>query len=314
LIIIRAMTVTASKYSPPLLCSQESIEHNEPLLGTAPRADVWFALEHSGRWEKKAFEQSSIAAEIKDHVNAKLTLIPESRLLLIKQKSSGSGGGVRFYASVAAADPPALYRFELADYSDLLNLDLVSIAAQHPRYRGALNEERLFLVCTNGHRDQCCALQGPAAYAALRAEFGDLVRESTHHGGHRFAANLLALPGGLSFGRLRADNAVAVVRAALDGKLDLDHFRGRTVHAEPVQAGEILLRRELGLDAVGALKLAVSQTDSEGRWELIFAEPSGQAHRVLLERSEGPEQIHLSCGDAKTAPMAHFQLLEHTSA
>ncbi len=309
------MAVTwASKHIPTLSCSQESIEHNEPLRGTAPRAEVWFALEYPGRWEKKAFEQSSIAAEIKDHVNAQLKLIPESRLLLIKQRSSGSAADIRFFASVASADPPALYRIELSDYSDLLSLDLVSIAAQHPRYVRALSEEPVFVICTNGLRDQCCALQGPAAYAALSAEFGDLIWESTHHGGHRFAANLLALPGGLSFGRLRADSALAVVRVALDGKLDLGHFRGRSVYDEPVQAGEILLRWELGLDAVGALKLTESNPAGDGRWELTFAEPSGQAHRALLERSEGPEQIHLSCGDAKTAPMAHFQLLEHTTA
>lgn len=294
-------------------CSIESIESNEPLLGTAPRADVWFALEYPGRWENKAFEQSSIAAEIKAHVNAQLKLIPESRLLLIKQKASSTRDGVRFFAAVSAADQPALYRIELADYSDLLSLDLVSIAAQRPRYAAVLSEEPLFVVCTNGHRDQCCALHGGAAYAALSAEYGDLVWESTHHGGHRFAANLLALPGGLSFGRLRPDNAARMVRTALEGKLDLDHFRGRSTYVEPIQAAEILLRRELGRDAVGALKLATSQSVSEGRWELTFMEPSGQTHLVELERSEGPEQIHLSCGDAKTAPIAHYRLLEQTA-
>lgn len=296
-----------------LPCSIESINSNEPLLGTAPRADVWFALEYSGRWEKKAFEQSSIGTEIVEHVNGQLKLIPESRLVLIKQRPA-TPDGVRFFASITAADGPALYRIELADYSDLLSLDLVSIARQNPRYNGALSEEPLFLVCTNGHRDQCCALQGPAAYAALAAEFGDLVWESTHHGGHRFAANLLALPGGLSYGRLRADNAVAIVRTALDGKIDLDHFRGPSIYAEPIQAGEILLRRELGLDAVGALGLIESNPAGDGNWKLTFTEPGGQAHHVMLERSEGPEQIHLSCGDAKTSPMAHFRLLEHTTA
>lgn len=295
-------------------CSLESIEANEALLGTAPRANVWFALEYYGRWENKAFEQSSIAAEIKDHVNKQLKLIPESRLLLIKQRPRAAGDGIRFFAAVPAADSPALYRMELADYSDLLSLDLVSIAAQNLRYMAALSEEPLFLVCTNGHRDQCCALHGAAAYAALSSEFGDLVWESSHHGGHRFAGNLLALPVGLSFGRLRADNAAGVVRSALEGKLDLDHFRGRTAYIEPAQAGEILLRRELGLDALGAVKLTASGPAGDGRWELHFAERGGQTHRVVVERSEGPEQIHVSCGDSKTSPLAHYRLLEHAIA
>ncbi len=297
-----------------LPCSLESIETNEPLLGTAPRADVWFALEYPGRWEKKAFEQSSLAAEIKDHVNTQLKLIPGSRLLLIKQKSSGNADGIRFFASVPAADPPALYRIELSDYSDLLSLDLVSIASQHPRYVRALSEEPVFVICTNGLRDQCCALHGPAAYAALVAQFGDLIWESTHHGGHRFAANLLALPSGLSFGRLRADNAAAVAHAVLDGKVDLDHFRGRSAYEEPVQAGEILLREKLDLNRVGDFELIDSQVSEGGRWRLSFAGRNGQVENVVVERTEGPEQVHLSCGDTKTSPVMHFQLVEHSVA
>ncbi len=299
--------ITATQF-----CSLESIELNESLVGTAPRADVWFALEYPGRWGTKAFEESTIPEEVKKQVNAQLKLIPESKLVLIKQKSRPADGSIRFFVAVTGGDEgPALYRIELADYSDLLSLDLVSLAAQNLRYIAALDEEPLFLVCTNGLRDQCCALHGAAAYAALSAEFGELVWESTHHGGHRFAANLAALPAGLSFGRLRADNASAIVRSALEGRIALEHFRGRNAYPEAAQAGEILLREKLGLDRVGDLRLIDSKTGEDGRWQLSFAASTGKVENVVVERTEGPEQVHLSCGDAKTSAMVHFKLAEH---
>jgi hypothetical protein len=296
-------------------CSLESIELNESLIGTAPRADVWFALEYPGRWGNKAFEESTIPDDVKQQVNSQLKLIPESKLVLIKQKSRPADGSIRFFAAVTGGEEePALYRIELADYSDLLSLDLVSLAAQNLRYIAALSEEPLFLVCTNGLRDQCCTLHGAATYAALSAEFGDLVWESTHHGGHRFAANLAALPAGLSFGRLRAENANAIVRAALEGRIALEHFRGRYAYPEAAQAGEILLREKLGLDRVRDLTLIESKTGEDGRWLLSYAAANGKVENVVVERSEGPEQVHLSCGDTKTSPMVHFRLLEHKSA
>ncbi len=308
------LRMTENAPTPPF-CSLESIDLNESLVGTAPRADVWFALEYPGRWGNKAFEEATMPAEVKQQVNAQLKLIPESKLVLIKQKSRPQDGSVRFFAAVTGGDEgPALYRIELADYSDLLSLDLASLASQNLRYIAALSEEPLFLVCTNGLRDRCCALHGAAAYAALSAEFGDLVWESTHHGGHRFAANLAALPAGLSYGRLRANNGNEIIRSALEGRIALEHFRGRNAYPEAAQAGEILLREKLGLERVSDLTLIESQAGEDGRWQLSFAAAKGRVENVVVERSEGPEQVHLSCGDAKTSPMVHFRLVEHSAA
>jgi hypothetical protein len=288
-----------------LPCSLESLDSHEPLLGTAPRADVWFALEYPGRWGDKAWAESTVDATVKEHVDAQVKRIPEARWMLIKQRTKHER--IRFFAAVVAPEP-ALYAFELADYTDLLGLDLAAIVAGDSAYASARSEEPVFLVCTNGHRDQCCALHGIAAYGAIHAHFGDVVWESTHHGGHRFAANLLALPAGLSLGRLRADNAVELVQTLLDGRIPLDHYRGRTVWAEPMQAAETLLRRQLNLDASGRVQLLASQPAGESRWQATFA-AGERKHHVVVERSEGAP-VHLSCGDLKTAPMADYKLVE----
>jgi hypothetical protein len=285
-------------------CSLESLDAHESLMGSAPRANVWFALEYPGRWANKAWQESSVDATVKEHVDAQVKRIPEARWLLIKQRPQRDR--IRFFAAVVAP-APALYAFELNDYTDLLGLDLAAIAAGDAAYASARTDEPVFFVCTNGLRDQCCALHGIAAYSAIHSHFGDVVWESTHHGGHRFAANLLALPAGLSLGRLRVENAVELVQTLLDGKIPLDHYRGNTAWDEPTQAAETLLRRQLGLDGVGSVQLLASQPAAENQSQVTLA-AAGREHTVTIERSAGAP-VHLSCGDEKTAPSMEFKLV-----
>ena len=91
--------------------------------------------------------------------------------------------------------------------------------------------------------------------AALSAAHPEDTWEVSHIGGDRFAGNLLVLPHGLYYGRLDAPSAVAVAGDHEAGQLDLDHLRGRSGYAMPVQAAEIALRRELGETRDDALRL-----------------------------------------------------------
>jgi hypothetical protein len=128
-------------------------------------------------------------------------------------------------------------------------------------------EGRKYLVCTNGARDPCCAIRGAAVADALAVARPGAAYESSHLGGHRFAANLLVLPDGLAFGRLDVRSALAVVEELDAGRLPLEHFRGRTSLTEEQQAAEILLRRELGVDGLDDVTLveAMTFTLADGR-------------------------------------------------
>ena len=290
-------------------CSLESIEHHESLLGTAPRADVWFLLEYHGRWGKKALEESEIPDEVKAHLNAQLKATLESRLLLIKQPREENVRGFAFFAAIPTADPPTLYRFQLNEYDDLLSYDLAGIFARKPEFADSISREPVFVNCTNGLRDQCCALHGVASYWELQNQFPGKVGESTHHGGHRFAANFMHLPYGLSYGRLRKENAASVLETGLKGRIALDHFRGRTIYEEPIQAAEILLRKELDLDAIDSLRITGSDAQDGNRWR-VLADANDRVYEVIIERHETGEHVHLSCGDEKTSPVVEYKTIE----
>jgi hypothetical protein len=292
------------------ICSAESLELGEPLLGTAPRADVWFGLEVPMPWGKKALEDSNILDEVKAHLNAQVKEVSEGRLVLIRQ-SGNLRDGISFFAALSAATPPVLYHFHFTDYSELLNLDLSSVTAQHPSHDHARTDKQTFFICTNGRRDQCCAVHGPAAFRAIREKFGDAVWESTHHGGHRFAANLLSLPGGLSYGRLRPENAIGVVQDSLDGKISHAHFRGRSTYTEAVQAAEGLLAQEFGAGSE-ALRMVSGVPMDEKRWRVRFTQ-NGTAHDVIVGAEE-IGQTYQSCGDEKMGPMLKYTLSEVKAA
>lgn len=307
--IIAAVTLPETQTQ---FCSIDSLEASESLLGTAPRANVWFMLEYSGRWGNQALKESSVSEQVKEHLNAQLKLIPEARLLLVKRPLA-ERDGITFAAAVATGNEPALYRFRIEIYEELLSFDLVAIVAGEARYASALTSEPMFVVCTNGLRDQCCALHGMAVYAALAHEHPGLVWESTHHGGHRFAANMLHLPHGLSYGRLRADSAAEVTLSALDGNIAFDYLRGRSTLGEAAQAAEGFLRRELALPGLNGLVFIGTEDLPDGQSAVSFNSDE-RAYTAVVARYETGAQVHASCGDEKTNPVVEYRLVEIKTA
>jgi hypothetical protein len=157
---------------------------------------------------------------------------------------------------------------------------------------------RRYLVCTNGARDPCCAIRGPAvAHALDRARPGQ-VYECSHLGGHRFAANVLVLPEGLCFGRLDARSAPLLVEELEAGRLPLEHLRGRTAYDPEQQAAEILIRGKLGLTGLEDLRQVEGTT---------FAVVDGRRVTARLNAEQlSPRRV--SCRDEKTEAPTRWEL------
>jgi hypothetical protein len=113
---------------------------------------------------------------------------------------------------------------------------------------------------------------------------------SSHHGGHRFAANVLVFPLGLHLGRLDPADARRVVSQAVDGRIELAHYRGRTCYEPQVQAAEHAVRAVAGLTHVEDLSLG----GIDGA-VVRFASRDGSEQAVAVEEIEGPS-VPASCG------------------
>ena len=127
------------------------------------------------------------------------------RLLLIRRP--GRAGRPAAHTCFVAHTSRAgrwLERRRLDDPAELLELDMPGVAGERPGF-GEEVTEPVYLVCTNGRHDRCCATYGAAAGPGPAAATAELVWESSHVGGDRFAGNLVCLPGGhlLRAGRAR---------------------------------------------------------------------------------------------------------------
>jgi hypothetical protein len=300
-----------------LPCATLSRALTEAQYGTASVVRGWVLLEQPGPWGREAVTESrlepALAAELDRAAEA-----AHLRLLLIRRPGRRGGPGDRrtgqacFVAHTSQAGR-WLERRDLDDPAELLELDLAAVVAgKRPRFGEAVDEP-VYLVCTNGRHDRCCATYGRPAALALAASHGDLIWESSHVGGDRFAGNLVCLPGGHYFGRVGPDEAARVVDWHLAGAIDLDHYRGCCVDPPVVQAAEWFARTATG--RVGLDDLAFTSRDrlGGGVQAVRFDGPGGRV-RVLLRATRDAEPRLLTCHSARPEPPLTFDLLEVAEA
>jgi hypothetical protein len=122
------------------------------------------------------------------------------------------------------------------------------------------------------------------------------VWQSSHIGGDRFAGNLVALPDGVYYGRVAAGEAWAVVEAALELRVHLPSYRGRSCDGFVAQAAELAVRERVGLLGIDDLRVDRVERSGEG-WSAVV-EAEGAAYDVEVRFEEG-EATHLTCSSER---------------
>jgi hypothetical protein len=294
-------------------CSDLSLQVAEQLYGTAPQTQAYLLLEYTGNWGERALEESSLPAPVKDHLIGLGKSIPGLKTLLIRaQRSQRLAEGARFFVAALSVHPSHLHAFQLADYHDLLDLDIHAVLMGDPAYDSQRWDAPLFLVCAHGRRDRCCSRRGLPVYdvlsAALQSSPEPLVWQSSHVGGHRFAANLLCLPHGLMYGRVSAENALAILEADRSGRVYLPNLRGRVSYPAVAQAADHYLRHRLGEDHLDAYRLVDGQEIDTGEWLIRFvAYPIEKNLSVRVRVIQTGRHTQESCLQEKTTPVLSYQ-------
>jgi hypothetical protein len=256
-------------------CQESSRAAGEPLAGTATEAERWLLVEAPGAWARDVAE-----TELPVEVRAALDGF-DGRVQLIRRPERR---GVERIAFVADSGRGTLELLESP------------ACAEGSPMRGPL-----LLVCCHGRRDPCCARAGTAVFDALRPLLPDVALwQSSHVGGHRFAANVLALPAGILLGRVQPADAERVTAELAAGRIPLDRYRGKTIHPPPVQAADAALREALGLTGIDDVNV-VSHADGRVR----LAMPSGVVDAVVTSQA-GPSRRE-SCG-AEPAPSIRYSV------
>ena len=288
-------------------CANYSLTAGEPLVGTASRVDTWFLLEYTGRWEPEALEQSAVPDAVKDYLMTHRDSLPNARVSFIRRQPST--GKLAFYVALVRESRPVLYAFSLEQYEDLLAWDIPAICAEDTAYDHFKQRDPLLMVCTHGRRDPCCARQGLPVYEHISAREDVTVWQTSHVGGHRFAANVIALPHGIYYGRVHPDTVDAIVDAYRAGQLALDTYRGRACYTSPVQAADYFLRAETGITDLDAFRLVSTDQAGDTRWTVQFAATAG-GDRYTLHLDVKQTQAYKNCSDAVPASLTYIDLVE----
>lgn len=133
---------------------------------------------------------------------------------------------------------------------------------------GTPSTEPIYLVCTHGRHDACCAIQGRPAAAALAAAFPDRTWECSHIGGDRFAANLVFLPHSLFYGHVPSAEAVTLATRYDEGFVVPKYLRGSGAHPSPVQAAQHFAREAGASLAIDALELSHLSRPTPTAWQI----------------------------------------------
>ncbi|MEO3829339.1 sucrase ferredoxin [Actinomadura sp. B10D3] len=264
-----------------------------PCLATATvKAGAWLLVEHPGPWPERV-EDLSGPAPVAEVVRAakKAGVRPQ---LIRRPGRRRPTPPLQVYAGSTRGGEAWIEGRELADPGELALLDLGALAAGRSPGLGDRVAEPVLLVCTHGRHNACCARTGAPLARALATRFDRLVWETTHVGGDRFAANLVCLPHGLSYGDLGEAEATAAVDAYLRGEVVLDRLRGRAGTPEPVQAAEHFVREytgRLGLDEV-----AVESIIGTSPYEAVVVARQSR-YRVIMESVQQPDPCGAGCGE-----------------
>ena len=285
-------------------CAEQSLATAEPLAGTAAEeTTIWVALQFNGPWGARAVEENELPPAVQGWLAGQLAGLPQSRLLFIRHEREQAVVGRHLFVGVARANDQRLYHLVCPDDEALLGVDVAALVADTAAEHPALMREPLFLVCTNGKRDQCCAKFGLPIYHHLAAQLpAEQVWQCTHIGGHRYAATAVVLPLGVYYGQLTPQRADEMVAASQRGEVMLAGYRGRSCYRAAEQAADYFVRQQTGV--LGLKGVVCVEGGEEGSvWEVA----NGRQYQVRLRR-EGVAQVLIGCSKQKYEDQTFFYL------
>jgi hypothetical protein len=266
-------------------CADLARENGEPLGATASRIDRWFLIEYRSLWTRDALAGSGLSDQVKAHLRAQVASVERGRLLFVRRPDRRRAENLLVYAADSAR--ASLRCVELENHEELRGVDLTDEAT------GTEVAHPLFLVCTHGKHDPCCARYGRPLYDALQEEAEpDWVWQTTHVGGDRFAANLVCLPEGVYYGHVERVDAGPIVDEHLAGRLLLRRYRGRSTESFAVQAAERAVREHTALTGIADVVLRRAEREDD-TWLVTF--DAGGALYDVHVRAELGDFTYLTC-------------------
>jgi hypothetical protein len=286
-------------------CSFTADERGDPLAGTAAHARGFLLIESPGAWGHNALRESRLDAGVAAALAERAAAL-SYRVLLIKKPGRSLERTKRRWAFVDST--PGAETTTWGTYGS--DRELLESPFQQREARDGT--PAIYLVCTHGRHDACCALRGRAVAAVLARQRPDDAWECSHLGGDRFAPNVLVLPEGLYYGRVLPSRSRDIVEAHDRSEVVIDLLRGRAAFRPAVQAAQHFARLSTDSRSIADLRPLESRTTEHGDVS-IDLEHEDRTMTVTVRPSVGDTSGYLTCKATHPLhpPMFTLQTIDH---
>lgn len=281
-------------------CSLESQKNGEDVFGTVARIRSWFLLEYPGAWRRNAVADSRLLSpEVRNHLLSERW----DRTLLIRQGHRWDRPEMNAFIVDSSPEAPSMSRHRLTGYDEVTQIT----------GPGEPAPGLMFAVCTHGRHDRCCAKFGNEVWCVLREMEPVRAWQCSHVGGDRFAANLVVLPHGIYYGRVRPEDLGELVRASDAGQIWMPGYRGRSWYGRAVQVAEYFLRRESGLLGFDDFRPVGHPEVTGDTTAVVFEARADHSRRRIEYRTEqNMLRQRLTCESAEESPVSQHRLVRYT--
>ena len=207
-------------------CRDLSLQASEPLIGSAPHGAFYITITWpKSCWKKSVLASSGLPEEFVDWHAEQVAYRGQTLIRMIAQANTTD-------TDVEICIYPTQTR-----YLGVPPQNIISVLENHFQQNPVLAYQAPFptvprlLVCTHGQYDQCCAKYGQSIFQYFRdyCQMENLpleVWQSTHIGGHRFAATAIVFPSGHTYGRIEKNQVPTIVHSILENRIFLPAYRG----------------------------------------------------------------------------------------
>jgi hypothetical protein len=278
-------------------CSDFSISLEEPMGGTAGHAKHFFFITWpKAKWGQKVFKdsQGEWTSKYLEWVDSQAEIHGGILTRLIQHPENNYSEGLKIYAYPGAV----LYEnISPEKVLEILEYHLKGLRNHTLSHR--ISSNRQLSVCTHGRHDKCCAKFGQQLFDTLRESINESdhtieIWESSHLGGHRFAATVLDMPSGKMYGRIKPN----LIDALLNEKVQIEFHRGNVFNPAWLQVVELEIQKYLKDQKLrGEVKITKEVFPTKDSFEAYFHLRDNQETnwKMKLRRQEfgGPN----SCED-----------------
>lgn len=284
-------------------CSITSSLRNDSIVGSATHFQRALLIEYNQTWLKDILTNNNLPASVQKFLTELQSSKTSTKIIFIK-RSLTKGKLLNIFFLNNREISPFLNPTTITSYNQLLDLDyeqLFNIPSPE-----ALPS--MFLVCTHGKKDKCCAKFGLPIYTNMY-EMGANVWQCSHIGGDRFAPNIIYLPHCHYYGHLITSELETLVKTIAHNSIYIPKYRGRSCYNKTTQTAEIILRNRLVNFDFNSLVLTSNQiqNDDSAVVDFLFSVDNTK-QRVTLRKQISKEAFLLTCASQKKSHIISYTL------